>query len=61
MSSQKTDRKKAAQPAASRWETPVLRRVGNVADIVQFPGGGKLSAVADDSGDAPRKPKGQET
>ena len=42
------------------WETPVLRRVGDVADIVQFPGGGKLSAVADDSGDAPRKPKGQE-
>lgn len=42
------------------WETPVLRRVGDVADIVQFPGGGKLSTVADDPGDPPRKSKGQE-
>ena len=58
MSSQKSDRNEGA--TAGTWETPVLRRVGNVADIVQFPGGGKLSAVADDSGDAPRKPKGQE-
>lgn len=53
-----TTQKKNEQPKA--WDTPVLRRVGDVADIVQFPGGGKLSAVADDSGDAPRKPKGQE-
>lgn len=59
MSSQKTDRNEGPRPADA-WETPVLRRVGDVADIVQFPGGGKLSAVADDSGDAPRKPKGQE-
>lgn len=46
-------------PAVKVWETPSLRRVGDVADIVQG-GGAKLSLIADDSGDAPRKPKGQE-
>ena len=48
-----------AQTPAKRWEKPELRRVGDVADIVQG-GGGKLSLLADDTGDAPRKPKGQE-
>ena len=43
-----------------RWEPPVLRNVGDVGQVLQFPGEGKLSLVADDSGDAPRKPKGQE-
>ena len=42
------------------WETPALRTVGSVGTVLQFPGGGKLSLVADDSGDAPRKPSGQE-
>ena len=60
MATEKTDRNAAGSPAKGQWETPVLRRVGDVADIVQFPGGGKLSATADDAGDAPRKPKGQE-
>lgn len=58
MSTHKTEEDPKA-PAAS-WETPALRRVGNVADIVQMGGGGKLSMLADDTGDAPRKPKGQE-
>ena len=58
MSSQKQDQKVSASGPA-RWEKPTLRRVGDVADIVQG-GGGKLSLLADDSGDAPRKPKGQE-
>ena len=58
MSSEKTgqNEKSAALPL---WEKPTLRRVGDVADIVQG-GGGKLSLLADDTGDSPRKPKGQE-
>lgn len=46
--------------AAASWEKPALRRVGSVGDVFQMPGEGKLSMVADDSGDVPRKPKGQE-
>jgi hypothetical protein len=42
------------------WEKPELRRVGDVSDVLQFPGEGKLSLAADDMGDAPRKPSGQE-
>jgi hypothetical protein len=41
------------------WEPMTLKRVGHVGDVLQG-GGGKLSLVSDDSGDAPRKPKGQE-
>ena len=58
MATQKNEENNQAQ--ASTWETPVLRRVGNVSDLVQMGGGGKLSMLADDTGDAPRKPKGQE-
>jgi hypothetical protein len=51
----------ALAPGAKRtWEAPRLTRHGNVADVLQFPGEGKISMVADDMGDAPRKPKGQE-
>jgi hypothetical protein len=57
MSSEKSQQNEALQ--TKRWEKPELRRVGDVADIVQG-GGGKLSLLADDTGDAPRKPKGQE-
>jgi hypothetical protein len=42
------------------WETPALRTVGSVGTVLQFPGEGKLSLTADDSGDVARKPKGQE-
>jgi hypothetical protein len=42
------------------WQRPSLKYVGHVGEIFQFPGGGKLSLVADDSGDEQRKPKGQE-
>ena len=58
MSTHKTEEGNTAQAAS--WQTPALRRVGNVSDIVQMGGGGKLSMLADDTGDAPRKPKGQE-
>jgi hypothetical protein len=44
----------------ARWEKPELRRIGDVGEVLQFPGEGKLSMVADDMGDAPRKPRGQE-
>ena len=47
-------------PQQSPWERPELRRVGNVSEVLQFPGQGKLSLAADDMGDAPRKPSGQE-
>jgi hypothetical protein len=42
------------------WEAPVLRRVGDVGDVLQFPGNGKVSNATDDMGDAPYKPSGQE-
>ena len=42
------------------WEPMKLNSVGHVGDVLQMPGGGKLSLVADDSGDEQRKPKGQE-
>ena len=54
------DRKKKEAVDQSNWETPSLKYVGNVGEIVQFPGGGKLSLLADDSGDEQRKPKGSE-
>jgi hypothetical protein len=44
--------------AKKSWEDPALRKVGSVGAVLQG-GGGKLSIVADDSGDSPRKPKGQ--
>ena len=40
------------------WADPAIRKVGTVGQILHG-GGGKLSITADDSGDAPRKPKGQ--
>jgi hypothetical protein len=39
------------------WLRPSLKFIGHVRDIVQFPGGGKLSVPAEDMGDAQRKPK----
>ena len=42
-----------------RWEPIEFVYVGKVRDIVRG-GGGKLSLVSDDMGDAPRKPKGLE-
>ena len=44
----------------SAWKRPKVTFVGNVNQVFQFPGGGKLSLVAEDMGDAQRKPKGQE-
>jgi hypothetical protein len=40
------------------WESMKLTEVGTIAEVVRG-GGGKLSIVADDTGDV-RKPKGQE-
>jgi len=44
----------------SNWESMRLEFVGHVGDVLKMPGGGKLSVMSDDTGDAPRKPKGQE-
>jgi hypothetical protein len=44
--------------ANQEWEPMKLTEVGTVAEVVQG-GGGKLSIVAADMGDPPRKPKGQ--
>jgi len=41
-----------------QWVTPTVKTVGTVRQMLQA-GGGKLSLTADDSGDAPFKPKGQ--
>jgi hypothetical protein len=48
------------RPVRQPWEKPTFRNLGNVGQVLQFPGEGKLSQVADDMGDAPRKPKGTE-
>jgi hypothetical protein len=40
-----------------QWVPMELRYLGEVHALLMG-GGGKLSIVADDSGDAPRKPKG---
>jgi hypothetical protein len=42
------------------WQPPTLHRVGSAGEVFQMSGGAKLSTVADDTGDAPRKPKGME-
>ena len=55
----KEENKKVAAGLAT-WEKPSVERVGDVGEVFQMPGEGKLSTVADDMGDAPRKPKGQE-
>ncbi len=40
------------------WVRPRVTFAGTVGEVLQG-GGGKLSIVQDDTGDAPRKPKGQ--
>ncbi len=42
------------------WQTPTIHRVGDVGEVFQMPGAGKISLAADDTGDPPKKPKGQE-
>ena len=44
--------------ARKDWEPMKVAEVGHVGEVLQG-GGGKLSVTAHDSGDAPRKPKGQ--
>ncbi len=41
------------------WSRPTVTFAGTVADVLQG-GGGKLSTPTNDTGDQPRKPKGQE-
>jgi hypothetical protein len=41
------------------WQAMQITPVGRISEIVQI-GGGKLSLPFEDSGDDPRKPKGQE-
>jgi hypothetical protein len=48
---------KARNPEKKNWEEPMLRKVGTVGEVLHG-GGGKLSVMSDDTGDAPRKPKG---
>jgi hypothetical protein len=59
MVAKETTTKPGAQ-ALGTWQKPALQRVGDVGDVFKMPGGGKLSLMADDSGDSDRKPKGQE-
>ena len=41
------------------WEPMAIEDLGDVSKLVLMPGGGKVSAIAGDSGD-PRKPPGSE-
>ena len=45
------------EEARQAWEAPTVKTVGTVGQVLQG-GGGKLSIEADDTGDAPRKPRG---
>jgi hypothetical protein len=55
------ERKVVPSPAPKTgWQRPSVKFIGNVSEIFQFPGGGKLSLMAEDMGDEQRKPKGQE-
>lgn len=49
---------KGGELKKKNWEEPALRKVGTVGEVLKG-GGGKLSIARDDTGDAPRKPKGQ--
>jgi hypothetical protein len=46
-----------AEAEKQPWQKMELTYVGDAAELIQG-GGGKLSIAADDTGDAPRKPKG---
>lgn len=56
---QSSDRAGGNEGQERSWEPMRLTYVGEVGEVLQG-GGGKLSIVAADSGDAPRKPPGQE-
>ena len=49
-----TNSKESKKP----WEPMKLTYTGEAKDVVQFPGGGKLSTAPSDPGD-PKKPTGQ--
>jgi hypothetical protein len=48
----------ATEETRKDWEPMETKDVGHVGEVLQG-GGGKLSPIADDTGDV-RKPKGQE-
>ena len=52
------DRSNLVAAARRQWVSPVVKLVGTIAEVLKG-GGGKLSVSADDSGDPPRKPRGQ--
>lgn len=43
-----------------KWERPKIKPAGTVDALVGMPGKGKVSSASHDTGDPPRKPKGQE-
>jgi len=51
--SEKTDPEETKKP----WQPMKLTYTGEAKDVVQFPGGGKLSVAPADPGD-PKKPSG---
>lgn len=53
-----TLRKSSPSEDRRRWEPPALKAVGTITELVGT-GMGKVSLAAADSGDPPRKPKGQ--
>jgi hypothetical protein len=55
---EKFNREPATQPRRP-WEPPAVTIIGTIGQVLEA-GAGKLSIVADDMGDAPFKPKGQE-
>jgi hypothetical protein len=51
------DRSNLVAAARRQWVSPAVKSVGTIAEVLKH-GGGKLSMVADDSGDPPRKTMG---
>ena len=50
-------KREEADKARKSWEPMKLTYTGEAKDVVQFPGGGKLSTATQDPGD-PQKPSG---
>jgi hypothetical protein len=51
------DRSSLIAAARRQWVSPAVKLVGTIAEVLKC-GGGKLSLMINDPGDAPGKPKG---
>ena len=57
MKERKEETAASATPTKRPWQKMELSYLGNAVELIQMPGGGKISSASGDSGD-PRKPSG---